>query len=226
MPRREPKPTTSLELAATMTAAPADLRPMMPTDGRWPRRGDDLYDLWWGGGHVVAYLGDDTCRLLGEDGADATADHLALAERLRVLDVPRPLVVDGEIVGEWPVRGERQATAAQPTLVAVDLLWHEGRSLLARPIEARRDALLAVAPAGADGLVCLPALSGDAAALLRLATDHGLPGLVGKRAHSPYLPGVRSRLWHVLPTGAGTSATAEEEGRSSPILAVLDRLPL
>jgi hypothetical protein len=64
-----------------------------------------------------------------------------------------------------------------------------------------------------------------------VATLHGLVGIVAKRADSPYLPGVRSRLWTFVRVGDVASAVADAADGgvshgSRPDIVLLRTLPL
>jgi bifunctional non-homologous end joining protein LigD len=106
----------------------------------------------------------------------------ALADRMHVRDA---------------ARAGRLAAARPVTLVAFDLLELDGRSLLERPLEERRAALLGV---DLDGAVCqVPPAYDDGRLLLEAAEAQGLEGIVSKRRDSTYQPGRRSRDWLKFP---------------------------
>ena len=68
-------------------------------------------------------------------------------------------------------------------------------------------------------------------ALHAAATAQGIPAIIGRHRRSPYLPGVRSRLWRLVPataeSTAGPRALAAEPtpAGAGPILALIQRLP-
>jgi bifunctional non-homologous end joining protein LigD len=84
------------------------------------------------------------------------------------------------------------------TYLIFDLLYLDGRSLLAAPYRERREAL--------DGLELnaarwqtAPWYPGEAGAVREAARAQGLPGILAKRLDSPYEPGERSAAWRYLP---------------------------
>jgi len=88
----------------------------------------------------------------------------------------------------------RMSAAAPVAYVIFDLLHLDGRSLLAEPYTARREALAALGLAGPSWQV--PAHHvGDGEALLELARRRGLEGVLAKRLDCPYYPGRRSPGW-------------------------------
>jgi ATP-dependent DNA ligase len=131
----------------------------------------------------------------------------------------------------------RLAGRAGPTVVylAFDIVGIDGRPLLAEPLERRRERLERTVEPGGSVLV-VPAILGEGLALHAAATAQGIPAIVGRHRRSPYLPGVRSRLWRLVPAGApsgpkpgpGLEPDPEEPTRAGagPILALIQRLPL
>jgi len=81
----------------------------------------------------------------------------------------------------------------------------------------------------------VPAIQGEGRALFAAVTAQGLAGIRARRRSSPYLPGIRSRLWRsiaVAPEGpAGPVATSGGDAMTpgpanGPVLALIRRLPL
>ena len=65
----------------------------------------------------------------------------------------------------------------------------------------------------------------------------GIAGILARQRMSPYLPGIRSRLWRFVPATPGSAAPGPEgepsaEGEvppptaAAPVLALISRLPL
>jgi len=91
----------------------------------------------------------------------------------------------------------RAAAGRIPVVFAVfDCLYLNGRDLRARPLSERRTMLEGLAlPAG---MLRSDAVEGDGLTLLEAATQHGLEGIIAKRASSPYRPGARSADWQKI----------------------------
>lgn len=131
---------------------------------------------------------------------------------------------------------------SRPALfLAFDLLHLDGRSLLGNPLHRRRELLQRVVRPGGVVLV-VPAVEGDGRVLHAAVTDERLAGVLARVRTSPYLPGVRSRLWRFIPSTpdsaspgeappAGPEAAGPDEAGTArrptgPVLAVISRLPL
>jgi hypothetical protein len=123
--------------------------------------------------------------------------------------------------------------------LAFDLLYLDGRSLLSLPLLRRRGFLRQVLRPG-DEVVAVPSIAAEGRALFDAVSGQGLFGVRARQRSSPYLPGVRSRLWRSVAVGGPSTAEARlvissagngdaldvEPGRSEPVLALIRRLPL
>ncbi len=91
----------------------------------------------------------------------------------------------------------REAAGRIPVVFAVfDCLYLNGRDLRARPLSERRKMLEGLAlPAG---MLRSDAVEGDGLTLFAAATQHGLEGIIAKRASSLYRPGARSADWQKI----------------------------
>jgi bifunctional non-homologous end joining protein LigD len=217
--------------------------PMWPV----PRRdafdsADHVFEPTWGGHRVLVFLEPGgTLRAVDATGADL-APVLPELAGVRGLVAARSAVLDGELVA---VDGRGRADPAalrtrlaggggRPvSLLAFDLLHHDGTWLLGKPLETRR-ALLRRAVADGDSAVVVPMVAGEGRALYAAVAAQGIWGVLARSRTSPYLPGVRSRLWRVI---AVRPADADQEGPSpeaddaiarpaAPVLTLLRRLPL
>ena len=238
-----------LRLVAETPRSPLDLRPMLPRPAaRLPIDGRHIFDLSWGGARMLVHVGTAGPRLFVH-GRDLTAAFPELAGALEGIVVPGT-VLDGEIVvPDGSGRLDRPALrsrlramgahAASPmdggaaAFVISDMPWYGGGSLLAEPLSGRRARLAALGLDRPYLTAPAPIVEGGQR-LLDAARAHGLAAVVAKRLDSPYLPGVRSRLWCSVRVGAriGDGLIADpgagEPGNDprGPVLALLRTLPL
>ena len=120
-------------------------------------------------------------------------------------------MLDGEIVvvddaGRLDHEELARRLAGEPgrpiSYLAFDLLDLDGRSLLNLPLEKRRGLLRQVLRPG-DEVVAVPAIAAEGRALFEAVSAQGLYGIRARQRASPYLPGVRSRLWRTIAVGGG-----------------------
>lgn len=248
----------SLELPADLPAIPRGLRPMLPRPARAPFDSPHhLFQPLWDGLRALVFVARPVAEaatpevtIVDVDGVERTTDFPELAAVADGLDA-RSAVLDGEIVVvDRAGRLDRRGLAARldgrggPSAVflAFDLVHLDGRSLLGLPLERRREALRRIvgrAPGGGPLLV-VPAIEGDGRALHAAVEAQGLAGVLARVRTSPYLPGVRSRLWRFVAAGvtggSRVASPADEDVEtadlersprgSAPVLAVIARLPL
>ena len=227
--------------------------PMWPVPRREPfDSADHLFEPTWGGHRVLVFLEPGGgLRVVDAAGVDL-APRLPELAGLPALVGARSAVLDGELVAV-DGRGRADDAALRTrlggeagravSLLTFDLLHHDGTWLLGRPLEARR-ALLHKVVADGDAALVVPVVAGEGKALYAAVAAQGIAGVLARARTSPYLPGVRSRLWRSIAVrGAETGvAGAAGEGSSGdgappdeddlgrtvtrPVLAVLRRLPL
>ncbi len=128
--------------------------------------------------------------------------------------------------------------------LAFDLLHLDGRPLLNLALDRRRALLRQVLRPG-DEVVAVPAIATEGRALFEAVAGQGLFGIRARQRSSPYLPGVRSRLWRSVAVGAcgasrgasdaradaaemaaATDIGAGPADRGERVLALIRRLPL
>ena len=179
---------------------------------RLPPGEDWAYELKWDGVRALAFVDPDGgVRVSARKGDDASPRY---PELRAIADAysGRELILDGEVVafdadgspsfgllqrrmGLTDAGRIRQRAAETPvTYVAFDLLWLDGRSLIAEPYERRRELL---AELGFDGPAWQAPANhlGDGQALFAAVRERGLEGVVAKRLGSVYRPGRRSAEW-------------------------------
>lgn|SRR5215469_1830466 len=112
------------------------------------------------------------------------------------------VLIDGEIVAlaedGRPSFQALQHRSSHPghqiVFYAFDLLFLDGRDLMAEPLVKRRTQLPKVI--GIDPTIRLSLdLPGDAAEIVQALRSAGIEGVIAKRRDSPYLPGERSNDW-------------------------------
>lgn len=155
------------------------------------------------GYRAIAVLNADSVTLWSRNRKSLAADYpevVAALKRVRCTNA----VLDGEIVAldmkgrsRFQLLQGRDATGTRPKIVyyVFDLLHLNGRSLLAAPIEERQRALAALVDGKSRTLQLSPVFEVEPATLLEAARQHGLEGIVAKRAGSRYEPDRRSGSW-------------------------------
>jgi len=243
----------SLRLEPDPAGWPAPLQPMLaqPADGPFDDP-ETLFEPWWGGERVLAYVGRD--RPAGDPASGdpprfrlrlVSADGVVLTDRVpEIADLPerlgsRPAILDGTLVavdgaGRLDEPGLLARLDGRPgpglALLVYDLLSLDGRSLVAEPLERRRSRLARLLKPSLS-IVPVPPIAGEGRALCAAAADQGVGWVLARDRRSPYLAGVRSSLWRLIAVHPGVvqlglDAPDGGEASSSPILALIRRLPL
>ena len=197
-PAREPMPERVVPMLAQLGDLPSDER----------RHG---FEIKWDGIRAITYYEPGRLRIESRNLNNITAQYPELRRLGRQLG-SRDTVLDGEIVA-FDERGRpsferlqqrmhltreaeirRRAQEVPVHYMLFDVLYLEGRSMMDRPYEERREVLESM---GLEG----PAWQtpryhrGQGAALLAASADQGLEGVVAKRLDSRYAPGQRSSSW-------------------------------
>src|SRR3977135_4208744 len=176
---------------------------MLATLSKEPVTGPEwVYEEKYDGIRAVAYRDGDRVRLLSRTGQDLTAGFSSVADAVR--DLPdRDSVLDGELV-VFDAKGVSRFQLLQrrgidprtrPVYAVFDCLRSEGRDVLRRPLEERRERLLELVPKRAGPLMPSRRLPRGGEKALAMARDKGWEGVIAKLAGSLYEPGVRSRAW-------------------------------
>jgi bifunctional non-homologous end joining protein LigD len=191
---------------APMLCAQDDTRETILSRAGW------VYELKLDGVRIIADKDGDRVSLAYRKARDATATYPEIAEALRLVG-ERRLVLDGEIVafdeGGKPnfqrlarrihLSSDRDVYLARRAVpvsyVVFDVLAVGAYDVCKLPLTSRRE-LLDLALAGLDaGPVRTHPQLDDGKALFALCREHGLEGVVAKRAESTYRAGERSADW-------------------------------
>jgi bifunctional non-homologous end joining protein LigD len=190
--------------------SPPELSPMMATLERDPFDGDSwLFEPKWDGVRALAVCERETM-LVSRNGRNITASYPEL-HRLHEQLVALDAIVDGEVVtfhkgrpsfeklqSRINLQNQAQIELAMKSIpasfIAFDLLYLDGRSLVAEPVERRQELLEElVVPNGR--IQVSQAVRGEGKALSEAARAQNLEGIVAKRVGSPYRVGKRTREW-------------------------------
>lgn len=215
----------SLRLETDLPKLPGTLRPMLARSAAAPfDSAEHLFEPSWGGLRALAFVGpaatagSGDVRILDVDGVPVGGQLPELAGLAVRVDA-RSAVLDGELV---VVDSAGRADPAQLTArilgrpgrpvayLAFDLLHLDGRSLLNVPLDRRRALLRGVLRPG-DEVVAVPAIQGEGRALWEAAAAQGIAGVMARQRTSPYLPGIRSRLWRWVAIDAASRAAIADE---------------
>ena len=179
-------------MLATRRAVPAE------DDDQW------AYELNWGGLRAIAHIDGGRVRLQGAQ------DLIAWFPEIRPLGpalAPIEAVLDGELVAFEGPRPETRldrrpgAKTANVHYLIYDLLWLEGHATTEQIGYAQRRELLDGLAVAGEHWQTPPYFPGGGKFAREAARAQGLPAIVAKRLDSPYLPGVRSDLWRLIPAG-------------------------
>jgi bifunctional non-homologous end joining protein LigD len=191
---------------------PEHVLPALAIAGELPRSEREWsFEVKWDGIRAIAYAQPGRLRLESRNLREITDGYPELRGLIGQLGM-REAVLDGEIVA-FDDTGRpsferlqsrmnvsspsavRRLAASTPVVYAVfDLLHLEGRSLMALPYAARREALESLGLGGPAWRV--PAAHpGAGTALLEATSSQGLEGVVAKRLDSRYEPGRRTTAW-------------------------------
>ncbi|HXG25854.1 MAG TPA: hypothetical protein VNL94_03260, partial [Candidatus Binatia bacterium] len=245
----------TMRLEPALPRLPTGLRPMLARSLPEPfDSAAHLFEPVWGGARALVLIGPapvpgaGDVRLVAEDGTmgPAPIDLAGLAARVAA----RSAVLDGEIVvvdeaGRLDTAALARRFRGEPgrplSYLAFDLLHLEGKSLLGLALDKRRALLRQVLRPG-DEVVAVPGIATEGRALFEAVSAQGLFGVRARQRTSPYLPGVRSRLWRLVPVaGLGAVGGVADGGELPPedaeliagvadrgerVLSLIRRLPL
>ena len=166
-----------------------------------------LFELKWDGYRAIVRIeADGSVSIASRNGNDFTTKFSELSS-LATSFSERPLIVDGEIVvldangrpsfGALQERLDRFGRVSPEktpvTFIAFDLLYGHGRDLRDEPLTARKAALESVLT-GKGPAMYSKHVVGTGRDLYAMAAEHGLEGILGKRADSTYVSR-RTRDW-------------------------------
>ena len=180
-------------------AEPIAYEPMLATVASSLPDGEGWsFEPKWDGYRTIVTVTSGVASLRSRNGHDLTDRFGELARAVaRALRSPSA-VLDAEVcaLGDdgRPSFSLLQGGGGTLTLVVFDLLELDGASLVREPLTHRRTLLHGALDAPAGPVIVSPAFE-DGPALLRVAQEQGLEGVVAKRLESSYQVGRRSSDW-------------------------------
>lgn len=208
-PKAQSSPVTPLrDLAAELKELPAAkprfIVPMKPKlVEEPPSAGDWLYELKFDGIRLIAVKSGEKVNLISRNGNELGARFAEVARAVAELPVDE-CVIDGEVVAldaegrssfQLLQAREMEGGTAPAYYYVFDLLQAGGRSLMGKPLEARKELLQTLCSGVADPIRYSSAISGEPEVLLSEVKRRGLEGLIGKLRNSVYEPDRRSGAW-------------------------------
>jgi bifunctional non-homologous end joining protein LigD len=187
-------------------ALPKDLQPMLATLVDAPVNAEGwVYEIKWDGYRALAYLNNGKVELRSRNNKTFDEKFYPVHEALKQWKINA--VIDGEIIVA-DKKGISDFSALQSwrseadgllLFYAFDILWLNGRSLIALPLTERRAILQLIAPQ--DNIIKVSeAFDTKATSFFSTAKKMGLEGIMAKKADSKYFPGARSKDWLKIKT--------------------------
>jgi DNA ligase D-like protein (predicted ligase) len=186
---------------------PQQLRPMLAIPAKPFDAPDYSFEVKWDGWRCLAFL-DGKTRLQSRNLRDLTPIFPDLHVIHQAVDRPA-MLLDGEIVTFWEgkpsfIRLQRRLGRISPgsaviaqtpaVFIAFDLLYLDGVSLMAQPLEERRGLLERHVQPG-EALQISNTVAGQGVAFFEVCRNMGLEGIVAKKCSSLYYPGKRTPNW-------------------------------
>lgn len=184
--------------------APSSVSPMLCTLTKGPVSDPEyLFEIKWDGYRIISYVNKGKVRMDSRSALDYTKKYPPVAEALKKLK--KDIVLDGEVV-VFNEEGMPDFDALQlynghnsPISYCVfDVLWIDGYNVMHLPLTERKEMLKKIVE-GSDVLKFSESFD-DGEELYEKVLELNLEGIVAKKKHSEYLPGVRSYEWLKIPT--------------------------
>jgi DNA ligase D-like protein (predicted ligase) len=174
-----------------------------------PQGANWLYELKYDGFRAVAFKTGRKVHLRSRNDNDFNARYPAIVQALAGL--PDETVVDGEVValdeaGRPSFNALQNYSSTNATLLyyVFDVMLLAGRSVLAEPLDDRRELLQhRILPKLEEPVRYSPRLDASLKDIIQSVKAQGLEGVVAKRRDSRYEPGERSGAWQKMRVNQG-----------------------
>ncbi len=192
---------------AVTAAFPTGLKPMLATLVDKPFDDPDwVYEVKWDGYRAVGFVNNGGVELQSRNSKSFNEKFYSIHATLAKWQINA--VVDGEImvlndkgVSDFgALQGWRSEADGELIYYIFDLLWYEGKNLMALPFTERRKILQQVLPTDNDSIRLSQIFNASGTDFFSAADKMGLEGIIAKKADSVYLPDVRSKEWLKIKT--------------------------
>jgi bifunctional non-homologous end joining protein LigD len=192
--------------ACPKRANPWQVKPMLCTLVDEPFSHENwLFEVKWDGYRAIGSKKKDAVALYSRNGLGFTEKYVPVAEAMRAFT--HDVIVDGEIAVldkegrshfEW-LQQWHQNPQGSLQYYLFDILWCDGRDVRTMPLHERKALLKAVMPRN-DIFRYSDDVTTKGLQLFQKMQQHGLEGMVAKRADSPYREGNRGADWLKIKT--------------------------
>jgi bifunctional non-homologous end joining protein LigD len=186
--KREKMPTGVMPMLATLADAPFD-------------KPDWRYEVKWDGYRSLAYVNKGKVELTSRNNKSFTEKYYPLTEAMK--GWPINVVLDGEILvikddgtaDFSALQNWRSEADGHLVYYAFDLLWYDGKNIMALPLSERQAVLEQVLPTDNDIIRLSQVFVANGLEFFAAAAKMGLEGIMAKQSDSPYIPDSRSKQW-------------------------------
>ncbi len=204
---------------------PKFIKPMLAVEAKKPFDSDDhLFEIKWDGIRCLAFVEVGRVLLQSRELMDITAQFPELGS---LSELPHGVVLDGELVAtvedrpclvriqqrvqlQNRARIDMLSRSSPVVFVVFDLLYLNGRSMMAEPLIERRVRLeQAVREVRGAPLVLSEAVLTQGRDLFAAAARLGQEGIMAKVIDAPYAPGRRTIFWTKIKVRDRSEATGD-----------------
>lgn len=182
----------------------AHVEPMLATLIEKPFNHPDwLYEVKWDGFRVISHLSKLDITLRSRKGENYTKKYLPVVEALQQLNINA--ILDGELIaidasGKPNFDEVQRWNGSLPLQYYLfDIIALNGKSLIDKPLTARKDLLRKIVPKDHDILKFSDSFD-DGIDLFKQVEALDWEGIIAKQKDSIYLPGKRTKNWLKIPT--------------------------
>jgi bifunctional non-homologous end joining protein LigD len=184
------------------TNIPTNVKPMLATLVNAPFDNPGwIYEVKWDGYRSLAYIDKGKVELLSRNNKSFTEKYYPIIAAMEKWELNA--ILDGELL-VIKENGQADFSALQNwrseadghlVYYAFDLLWYEGKNIMALPLSERQAILKDVLPANDDRIRLSQVFTSNGLEFFEAARKMNLEGIMAKRLDSTYIPDNRSKNW-------------------------------